>query len=570
LWSKVEVLRGIIMFIENLKLHYNLVKNENYQTMTSWAPVESSKKFLKPLKIDEYMVLYPLDCINTQFDIDQVDSTILNPFIERIKHYQQINGQFGHHYYLLEFKLITLEKMGPGNGLGIPEILDDVLNILCLYYNRYFIIFPYDIFHFFTISDKYKTKIINSDINLDDIEESSKDITKNFNILIQLRQEQFYLIEKSMKQYSNCLYTNETNPSIALCFLVSSIEILAEKYIDLSEDWEDYSNLSFYNGLKKDLKKIEDDLLSENLFKKIGQRYIKDSYLIKARFKAFLLKFSNNEFHLIEDSNDHFFKELINDYYELRSKYVHNGTEILTSSYNSPIIYNKTDKGKIKTYEEGSLVDIKVLPSFQFLAKLIKGSLLRFLNYLYEMRDEEKDKQKYYPLDSKRRGTIEITARRDLLAGTLVFGVDVHMKEQYKHLYERYEKIKEYESSKNYKQLISEFTRIKEKLKDSRDYNRIALCLSYLGAYYLENEEAEIAMPILSEAKQICEEKNLKNAEYSINYNIACYYSLKEELEQAKEFLSKAIVDPRLKENAKVDKHLENLRNDSKFNDIFD
>ncbi len=170
----------------------------------------------------------------------------------------------------------------------------------------------------------------------------------------------------------------------------------------------------------------------------------------------------------------------------------------------------------------------------------------------------------------KPRGTIEIVAKRDLTAGTAVSGADVHMKEQYIHLYEKHERIKEYDNTKNYKQLVSEFTRIKEKIKDSQDFRRIALCNNFLGAYYLENEEIETAIPNLFIAKKICEENNLINLKHTINYNIACYYSLKNELKQAKELLSKAITSPLLKEQAKVDKHLDNLRNNSEFNDIFD
>lgn len=561
------------MLIENLKLHYNLVKNEKYQTINRWVIIQSSKLFLKQLKIDEYVVLYPLDCINTQLDIDKVDSSILNPFIERLKNYKQINGQFGQQIYLLEVKLITINQdrmRVPGSGLNIQDILDDLLNILSLYYNRYFIIFPFNIFNDFNISEKYKNRIKNSDINHDDIDASSKDITINFNLLCQLRQEQFYLIEKSMKLYSNSLYANETNSSIALCFLISSIEILAQKYIELSEDWEEYSHLGFYHGLKKDLKKIEDEDLKQELFTKIGQRYIKTAFHIKARFKEFLFKFTNREFHLIEDSNDILFKELVSDYYDLRSLYIHAGTEILTPNYKRTIIYNRTDKGKLKTYQEGSKLDIRLLPSFQFLIIVIKSSVLNFLDHLYKNRDEEQDKQKYNLLDFKPRGTIEITAKRDILAGTAVSGAHVHMKEQYIHLYERHERIKEFDNTKNYKQLISEFTRIKEKIKDLQDFRRIALCNIFLGGYYLENEEIETAIPNLLEAKNLCEEMNLIDLEYTVNYNIACYYSLKNELEQAKEFLSKAIVDLQLKEQAKVDKHLDNLRNNSKFNDIFD
>ncbi|MHA1254699.1 MAG: tetratricopeptide repeat protein [Promethearchaeota archaeon] len=373
-----------------------------------------------------------------------------------------------------------------------------------------------------------------------------------------------------MKLYSNCLYSNETNPSISLCFLISSIEVLAQKYIEINENWENYSHLGFYNSLKKILKKIEDEDLKEKIFLEIGQKYIKETFQVKARYSNFLLRFVGLEFRLVEDSNDILFKEVVGDYYKLRSQYMHTGTEILTRDYNSPIIFNQTRKGKLKTFNEGSRLDIKYLPSFQFLIKLIKSSILNFLDYLYNNRNDEQDKQKYSPLDKRPRGMIEVTAKRNILAGTAVFGEQIHMKKQYIHIYERNEKIKQYSKEKNFEQLINEYTRILDKIKDSGDNERIILCYHNLGSNYLENKNLEPAFINLMEAKKISEENNLDNYKHSINYNLACYYSLKNDLENASDFLSKAIIDPQLKETAKTDKDLENLRNDARFNSLFD
>ena len=71
-------------------------------------------------------------------------------------------------------------------------------------------------------------------------------------------------------------------------------------------------------------------------------------------------------------------------------------------------------------------------------------------------------------------------------------------------------------------------------------------------------------------AKKICEDKNLESLIPFVSYNIACYYSLKNELDQASKFLSKAIGNKQLKIEAKIDKHLENLRNDSRFHILFE
>ena len=216
------------MSIDNLKILYDMLSEHEDKANTWWVIVHTSKNFSKPLKIGNFAMLYPVNYINIDFEIEQVDSEVLKEFIKRIEYYKKIEAWDNKHYYFLEFKAIKPEQVG--HSLLIPDILDDLLNILTLYYNRYFIIFPFDIFLHFEISEKYKKKIKIKGINYNDVEESSEGITNNFNILGQLRQEQFYLIEKSMKLYSNSLYSNETNPSIALCFLISSIEVLAQKY----------------------------------------------------------------------------------------------------------------------------------------------------------------------------------------------------------------------------------------------------------------------------------------------------------------------------------------------------
>jgi len=559
------------LFIENLKSHYHLVKDQGYQKDTCLAIIQSSKDFLKPLKIDEFIMLYPLDYINTQFDVDDEDSKFLTAFIRRIEFYKQIEGKFGHHYYILEYKFIKLGQSKVKqivSGFSIQDILEDLLNILTLYYNRYFILFPFNVFSMFETSEKYKEKIKVNDKNYDDVEVSSSNVTKNFNILCQLRQEQFYLIQKSMKLYSNSLYAYETNPTIALCLLISSIEVLAQKYVEFGENWEDYSNLSFYNGLKKDLRKISDDDLRNELFAKIGKRYIKEAFLVKARFKDFILKYCDDNFHLIEDSDDSLFKELINEYYELRSLYMHTGKEILTSNFNRAIIFNKTSSGKLKTYEEGSKLDIRVLPSFQVFIKVIKSSILKFIDFLYSHRKDEEDKQHYTALDFKPRNVIEVVSKTDVMPGSPVMGSQIHMKEQYIHLYERNEKINKYLASQDFKGLIAEYSRIKEKIKDSSDFRRIALINDLLGSYYLLNGEFDQALPSLLEAKKICTQQAFQDIEPNVDYNLACYYSLKNDLDQARAYFKRAVKVRYLKELAKGDPHLDNLMAQSDMKEL--
>ena len=75
------------------------------------------------------------------------------------------------------------------------------------------------------------------------------------------------------------------------------------------EDWEDYKHLGFYNSLKRILKKIQNETLKQQIFSKIGTKYINEAFQVKARFKEFMLKFANKEFFLLEDSNNKYFKE---------------------------------------------------------------------------------------------------------------------------------------------------------------------------------------------------------------------------------------------------------------------
>ena len=237
------------------------------------------------------------------------------------------------------------------------------------------------------------------------------------------------------------------------------------------------------------------------------------------------------------------------------------------SHYSSPILFNISKKGKIKTYEEGSILDVRMLPSFEEFVNLIKGTLLNFLEFLYRNKDNEEDKQKYSLLDKKPRGMFEATARKTIPLGTTVSNRQIYIKEQFVHLYTR---------SRNFKKIndflkqIEEYKRIKKRIKDSNDYRRVATCYNELGILYLKIEDVETAYANFLEIKKICEEHNIKDLKNTANYNIACYYSLKNELEKASKFLKLTKDDPKLNELAKTDKHLENLRNDSTFHSLFD
>ncbi|HEC40231.1 hypothetical protein LCGC14_1446910 [marine sediment metagenome] len=373
-----------------------------------------------------------------------------------------------------------------------------------------------------------------------------------------------------MDLYHNSLYTFETNPSISLCFLISSIETLAEKYIEVSEDWVDYSHLGFYNSLKKILKKVKDEKVRDEIFKEIGEKFLKAQFQVKSRFRKFLLDYANNEFRLLEDSLDKFFKEFTGEYYDLRSKYMHSGTDITIPHHKKPILFNRTKKGKLKTYDKGSKSDVRILPSFETFSRLIKGVIINFLDYLYINKNDDSDKQRYGPLDSRKRGVVEITPRDILTPGTALFGTQIHMKEQYLHQYENSKKLQNFKKNNEIDKVLAEYNRMKLKLEESQDYRRVVVLNIELAVYYIELGELKTAFSNLERANNVSEEQSIIDYHHIISYNFACCYYLLNDLEKASEFLSRVIGIQKFRGLAKNDKHLANLRENSDFNQLFE
>ena len=120
------------MNVENLKFHCDLIRKENYKTTTRWVLILSSKNFTKILKIDDFFKIYPLDGFDTDIEVDDEDSNVLSPFIDRIKRLKTVNGLSGRYYYLLQAKMISIyeERMRvPGSRIIIIDILKDLMNL---------------------------------------------------------------------------------------------------------------------------------------------------------------------------------------------------------------------------------------------------------------------------------------------------------------------------------------------------------------------------------------------------------------------------------------------------------
>ena len=75
---------------------------------------------------------------------------------------------------------------------------------------------------------------------------------------------------------------------------------------------------------------------------------------------------------------------------------------------------------------------------------------------------------------------------------------------------------------------------------------------------------------INSKAKEICKKESIRDLLDTIEYNLACCYSLKNELKKYNDAMRYAIQIPYYHKKAKTDEDLENLRNDSKYEDLFE
>ncbi len=399
--------------LENLRQNKLLIeKGKKFKIY--YFLIESNHTIDSDINIGDISYLYNLNHINQE---RKNENQQLLMDIEKIRQLEEtVNTNIK--TYLLAIKIISLAQkevahpvtklsqvIDPEIGIGISpsNICKDLLNILTLYSGFWFkikkqLLIEDENEEFSLIRQEHK--IINSN-------NQGRDLTHNVETLCSLREDQFYLIQKSLSRLNQSLQSVDDDIELGLVLLVSTIENLSRKYGEVDESFND--DLEFYTKLKGLLENPKySDLLnkevSNDLFQEIGETYVKLSHLrTTAKYKDFCLKFTSPS--IINEK----YEEMIKNVYKIRSLILHAGKELVVPSRNQVIIYNlETPGGNVKSFqsEKGMHADLVRVPSYNDLLKILSNILRNFIAYLFSVKDSDDDKSLYKKSDTMKRNML--------------------------------------------------------------------------------------------------------------------------------------------------------------------
>lgn len=453
--------------LENLKTNQELLKkgkkfNYNYYL------IETNKKIINNFKVDDFAYFYQIDQVNDENgknnDIDQA--------IKDLNKFKKFENNT--YFYILRTKVVDLAQkevkhpvtklskiLDPEIGIGISpsNICKDLINLFSLYFGTWFKIVPNFLFweesdSFFLIKPEFKETINNKE---------SSDLTSNYINITELRNEQFYLIQKSLSRFNQSLKNADEDLELSLVLLVSTIENISRKYGDIDEKFDE--KIEYYHKLKKIFKNLPQnikDIIPEDLFEKIGKAYLNLSYMrTKAKYKKFCLKY------ISAYMQNEKFEEMIGNLYDLRSKILHAGEILGYTSRDKLILYNPRNKsGKIKKYqgEKGKHLIILRLPSYNDLLRIFADLLVNFIRYLYSVKDNDLDKSHYRESDNKQRNVITGSINKDgYKPGSVVnLNTDFYRRIDYIDLIQIRNKLKVIEKNSNLADPVENLEKIEE------------------------------------------------------------------------------------------------------------
>lgn len=397
--------------LENLKNNKDFI-NQGKKSKFYYFLIESPLKLNNNIQIENFAYFYELNHVN--FNVN--DDKFIEIALKKLKFHMDIDT--GTKFYILRIKIVDLTQkkvehpvtklsqiIDPEIGIGISpsNICKDLLNLFSLYFGAWFKIVPS--FLFWEDNDTFS--LIKSDFREIPHCKEGDDLTLNFHSIAELREEQFYLIQKSLSKFNQSLITADDDIELGFVLLVSTIENLSRKYGEVEEKFDE--SIKFYHKLKKIFKNIrlnkniEESILLD-LFNNIGDAFLKISYLqTKGKYKKFCLTYVSTQFH------NEKFEEMIGNLYDLRSKILHAGESLGFRSREEIIMYNpRTRSGKIKKYkdEKGEHSIILRIPSYNDLLKIFGEIIINFIRYLFSVKDDETDKSLYKESDIKKRNII--------------------------------------------------------------------------------------------------------------------------------------------------------------------
>jgi tetratricopeptide (TPR) repeat protein len=402
--------------LENLKTNKELLKKGKKFNFNYYL-IETSKKISNNIKVDDFAYFYQIVHVsNTNSENKDVEQAIKD-----LNNFKKMESNT--YFYILRIKVVDLSQkeikhpvtklsqlVDPEIGIGLSpsNICKDLINLFSLYFGTWFKIVPNFLFweesdSFLLIKPKFKEIVENKE---------SSDLTLNYISITELRNEQFYLIQKSLSRFNQSIKSADDDLELSLVLLVSTIENISRKYGGIDEKFDE--KIEFYHKLKKIFKNFPQNIkntIPENLFEKIGETYLNLSHMrTKAKYKNFSLNFVST--HMKNEK----FEEMIGNLYDLRSKILHAGEILGYISRDQMILYNPRNKsGKIKEYqdEKGKHLIILRIPSYNDLLKIFTDLLINFIRYLHSVKDNDLDKNHYRESDKKQRNVIMGSINKD-------------------------------------------------------------------------------------------------------------------------------------------------------------
>lgn len=421
--------------IENLLKNYQLILKKNKKYDISYLLIETPSNLLINANISDLIRIYSIDQFKIKSD-PSVFKKEYSDFKSLIENYKR-NPSHNRNYYILAVKVISIsqkevtapainmsEVVDPDVGMGCnPDLIcSDIINIFSLYFHNWFRIiakfyYPHEAPHHSIIQDEFIICSIN------------EELSHNFDLICNLRQNQFYLVQKSLKKYHESLLASIYELDLAIVLLISSIEAPSQKYAIIEEEIE---GSDFGKSLEKFLKNIIKDNkdITDKLYNGIKKIYIQTSYSkIYAKIKSFALNFFPPLYYNEKT------EQLIDDLFYLRHKYLHEGISFNFYDENAIQRFNISEKGgKLKSFkgEMGKQhVRLVRIPSYRYLLIIFEFILTNFINYLFNHLDDPADLDKYKKNDSILRSQHIVSINKPLKPGMLITENDYYREVDY-------------------------------------------------------------------------------------------------------------------------------------------